>query len=220
MTDDRIMSFAEATNHQVRASNRSLLAMYVSAFVFLFPKASDSGRPSFDLPFALGSLPEGQFEVVALVLQAILTLVFCQSYVGLMDVAKTAHGEIRTLDGDEGKNLALYNAAVVSGFTKISFLTNGSVTSERRSLRIFGIIYYSLLNLVTAFSVGLLPLAVLVQFYCRVLKLEGLANCWIAAFSVLSLAAVLGIGILLIQIVRYFVIALAGWGFLPERFKN
>lgn len=214
---------ADGTNLQVRASNKMLLALLISGFILNFPAISEiehSKELMYSLPFSLGSLQQEEFYLFSIYLQSVITLVFCQSYIGMMETAKLAHSRMRGAHKEPEEILSLYNIMVASGITKISFLTNSLIKSDNILMRLIGLSYYCILYLITAVLVCVLPTGFLIIFEQRIRALDDVPFFYTLFSLILFISALIALILVAVNLIRYFMIALSSWGFLKERFLN
>lgn len=216
---------ADGTNLQVRASNKVLLALFVSGFVLLFSRP-EVNETVYKLPFLLGSPNINEFYLFSILLQSIITLVFCQSFIGLMEAAKFAHVKIKALKCDvelecNSKNytkeiVQLYNILVASGITKLSFLTNSLIYSDLRLLRGVGYLYYFFLFIIAFVCVCIVPMMFLTVFYYRLLSLNDVPIILYISTQFLAANAAFALLIVAKNLFQYYYIAMQSWGWFKK----
>src|SRR5260370_32893759 len=90
-----VRDLAKGFSAQAKYSNKVWLALIAAATLAVFPDIDANGIVK--LPFALGSVGSGTYQVVGFLILAILMISYCQSYATAHLATRIAHDEIARL---------------------------------------------------------------------------------------------------------------------------
>lgn len=96
---DVVKDLAEAFSGQSKLSNRLWIALIaVTIFIILPVPLSNSGKSDRELPFGFGHVETNDFDLIALVILAVLTIAFCQAHAQAIRAYRLAHQIIDRLE--------------------------------------------------------------------------------------------------------------------------